>query len=99
MLFTLEYVLASPEEQKIMDAADKAANEMFKQFFTCDPPVNDAGYCGQTLVDKKRNRNWEKQTSRIWDAHYKNERFDALVEEMSNPILSTMDLRILFSTC
>ncbi len=99
MLFTLEYVLASPEEQKNMDAAHEAANETFNRFFTFDPPVNDAGYSGQSLVDNKMFRNWEKQTSKFWDYLYENEKYDALVEEMQSPMLHVMNYRILFNNC
>ena len=64
-----------------------------------EPTCNDAGWFGDSLVDNGRFRSWLALNSRLWNHLYETEQYDALVEEMSNPILHSMNRRILFINC
>lgn len=100
-VFSLEYQLASPKKQRAVRISQirsiKEAQELSCELNDGLPVAcNDAGFCGDSLVDNRMHRAWQVLATKLWDHLFKTGQYDALVEEMGNPILSPMNHRILF---
>lgn len=100
-MFTLQYQLASPEEQKVLlaDQLQKEKEERGRMQPSFQPVCNDAGYLGGQVVNNRMFKTWQVLASKLWDYLLAIEDYDSLVEEMQSPILVTMNHRLVFRNC
>jgi hypothetical protein len=100
-MFTLEFQLASPEEQTEMTAMEMLADEVSRvpEWLREEPTCNDAGWYGGALVNTRMFKTWLVTNNWLWNNLFKTEQYDSLVEEMNNPILEPMNHKTLFRNC